>query len=144
MLEISEINSIFKVLLFKTNKCYHLSKELPVYMMVFKRHSLIGEFTNIHKEHAELIAARSLDLRDSDIFINLEPCVMCAHRLSLEKINSLYFASENLISGGLRTKINLFRFLDRSYKFPVFGGFYSEEFSPYFKDFFKQKRYSKA
>ncbi len=64
--------------------------------------------------HAEMLAlreaARTLDnyrLSEAEVFVTLEPCVMCAGALVQARVRRLVFGSRDLRFGGVRSKFRL-------------------------------------
>ncbi len=64
--------------------------------------------------HAEILALREaaarLDnyrLEDSELFVTLEPCVMCAGALVNARVGRLVFGGRDLRFGGVRSKFRL-------------------------------------
>jgi tRNA(adenine34) deaminase len=64
--------------------------------------------------HAEILALReaaartaNYRLEDADLFVTLEPCVMCAGALVNARIRRLVFGSRDLRFGGVRSKFRL-------------------------------------
>ena len=66
--------------------------------------------------HAEINAIReacillnSERLNGCDIYVTLEPCIMCAAAISRAKIKRLYYGADDLIYGSVNGNINFFQ-----------------------------------
>ena len=97
-------------------------------------------------EHAELLvlseAMRLLNkkrLNDYVLFVNLEPCPMCAYAISKCNIDTLYFGAEDVKGGGVVNgpRISL---SENMFKPNIISGLFEEESTKLLKSFFKAKR----
>ena len=97
-------------------------------------------------EHAELLALseamRLLNkkrLNDYVLFVNLEPCPMCAYAISKCNIDTLYFGAEDVKGGGVINgpRISL---SENMFKPNIISGLFEEESTKLLKSFFKAKR----
>lgn len=76
--------------------------------------------------HAELLAVRraceklgTLDLSDSVLYTNVEPCWMCAYAIRQTKIKRVVFGSRNEQVGGYSSRFQVL--LDENLKLPIPG-----------------------
>ena len=97
-------------------------------------------------EHAELIALseamRLLNnkrLNDYVLFVNLEPCPMCAYAISKCNIDTLYFGAEDVKGGGVINGPRI-SFSKNMFKPNIISGLYEDESTKLLKSFFKAKR----
>ena len=97
-------------------------------------------------EHAELIALseamRLLNkkrLNDYVLFVNLEPCPMCAYAISKCNIDTLYFGAEDVKGGGVVNGPRI-SFSENMFKPNIISGLFEEESTKLLKSFFKAKR----
>ena len=97
-------------------------------------------------EHAELLALseamRLLNkkrLNDYVLFVNLEPCPMCAYAISKCNIDTRYFGAEDVKGGGVINgpRISL---SENMFKPNIISGLFEEESTKLLKSFFKAKR----
>ena len=97
-------------------------------------------------EHAELLALseamRLLNkkrLNDYVLFVNLEPCPMCAYAISKCNIDTVYFGAEDVKGGGVINgpRISL---SENMFKPNIISGLFEEESTKLLKSFFKAKR----
>ena len=97
-------------------------------------------------EHAELIALseamRLLNkkrLNDYVLFVNLEPCPMCAYAISKCNIDTVYFGAEDVKGGGVINGPRI-SFSENMFKPNIISGLFEEESTKLLKSFFKAKR----
>ena len=97
-------------------------------------------------EHAELLALseamRLLNkkrLNDYVLFVNLEPCPMCAYAISKCNIDTLYFGAEDVKGGGVINGPRI-SFSENMFKPNIISGLFEEESTKLLKSFFKAKR----
>jgi len=94
--------------------------EVPVGAVVVMGDEIVGRGFNrpigLHDPtaHAEMLAlreaARTLNnyrLSQAEVFVTLEPCVMCAGALVQARVRRLVFGSRDLRFGGVRSKFRL-------------------------------------
>ena len=98
----------------------YLKEEIPVGAIIVKNKRVISkafntrEKTQIATHHAEIIAIqkackklKSWRLDDCDLYVNLEPCPMCAGAIMNARIKNVFFAVIDESNGGFsRFKIN--------------------------------------
>ena len=97
-------------------------------------------------EHAELIvlseAMHLLNkkrLNDYVLFVNLEPCPMCAYAISKCNIDTLYFGAEDVKGGGVINGPRI-SFSENMFKPNIISGLFEDESTKLLKSFFKAKR----
>ncbi len=94
--------------------------EVPVGAVVVQNGAIIGSGYNrpiaLHdpSAHAEMLAIREAALRTGnyrltgcDLYVTLEPCVMCAGLVVNSRIARLVFGARDLRFGGVRSKFRL-------------------------------------
>lgn len=94
--------------------------EVPVGAVVVVRGEVVGRGfnqpigRNDPTAHAEILALReaaartaNYRLEDAELFVTLEPCVMCAGALVHARIRRLVFGGRDLRFGGVRSKFRL-------------------------------------
>lgn len=97
--------------------------------------------------HAEIIAINKACnklqqkyLYNCDIYVTLEPCLMCATAISYAKINSIFYAASDFKQGAIENGPKIFNNTSFLYK-PEIYNHISEELSiTLLKKFFLQKR----
>ena len=94
--------------------------EVPVGAVVVLKGEIVGRGFNQPigskdpTAHAEILALREASLRagnyrleGADLFVTLEPCIMCAGALVQARIRRLVFGGRDLRFGGVRSKFRL-------------------------------------
>lgn len=97
--------------------------------------------------HAEIMAIRTEcaaigagRLDEYTMFVNLEPCAMCAQAISNARLHRLYFAAYDVKSGGVENGARLYYQKSCHYKPEFYGGFMESEASRIFTEYFKKLR----
>ncbi|QVK17844.1 tRNA adenosine(34) deaminase TadA [Mycoplasmatota bacterium] len=139
----------------EAKKAYALG-EVPVGAVIVKDDEIIARAHNLREStqyathHAEIIAineaCRKLNtwrLNDCDLYVTLEPCMMCAGALILSRINKVYFGASDPKFGSV---VSVTRVLDiKKYNHQVLyeGGILGEACAGILKEFFKSLRLAK-
>ena len=132
-------------------------KEIPVSAIIIDdRGRCIGRGTNTRKinnnplGHAELMALRQAAFIKSDwrfndciMFVNLEPCPMCAGAIIQARMGKLIFSALDKKRGALGGTIDLSRHKSSHHKMEVVGGIYEEESKKLIQNWFKNLRSQK-
>lgn len=97
--------------------------------------------------HCEIIAIRKAckklqtdKLTFCDIYVTLEPCLMCAAAISNTHIRKLYYGAENKKEGAIQNGPKIYKNKFCNYRPEVYSGLMEEECSNILKKFFKLKR----
>ena len=127
--------------------------EIPVGAVVVHENKIIGkgfnqiEMLNDSTAHAEILALTAASNRlqnkfldDCDIYVTLEPCIMCAGAIMLSRVKNLYFSSFEPKFGACGSVYNIFEDNKLNHKVKVFSGIYSDESAALLKKFFEKKR----
>ena len=127
--------------------------EVPVGAVVVKDGEIIAEGMNFKERknnaicHAEIVALSKATeavgnwwLEDCDVYVTLEPCVMCAGAMIHSRIRTLYFGAYDEKTGACGSKLNLFEQGLFNHTVLVEGGHEQEACSQMLSDFFKTKR----
>jgi len=100
--------------------------------------------------HAEIIALRKACLKrrnyrlsDCDLYVTLEPCVMCIGAAVHARIRRLVFGAYDPKGGAVESVMN-FPFEEMNHRIETKGGVLADECSRILKDFFSIKRTSKT
>jgi len=133
-------------------KAYDLD-EIPVGAIVVKDNKIIGKgFNRVEglkdpTAHAEIIAITaacntigSKVLEDCDIYVTLEPCVMCTGAIMLSKIKNLYFGAFEPKFGACGSLFNIIEDKKNNHAVNVFSGLNSDVVELMLKDYFNHKR----
>ncbi|MGH6796527.1 MAG: nucleoside deaminase [Methylocella sp.] len=97
--------------------------------------------------HAEILAIRqacraegSERLLDSDIYVTLEPCAMCAAAISFARLRRLYFAAPDPKSGGVEHGPRFFAQSTCHHRPEIYGGIRASEAASLLTSFFMAHR----
>lgn len=128
-------------------------EEVPVGAVVVYKDRIIGRGHNQVEKlkdptaHAEMIAIsaaanylQSWRLNDCDIYVTLEPCIMCTGALLSARINNLYFSTYDPKYGACGSVYNLAEEGKLNHKLNVFSGIYDDESKKLLKTFFGELR----
>lgn len=127
--------------------------EVPVGAVLVQQGKIIGEGFNQPisqhdpSAHAEVVAIRSAAqavsnyrLKDTTLYVTLEPCSMCAGLLVHARINRLVFAAKEPRAGVIISQEQFFNKTFLNHHLLVEGGLLAEESAELLKHFFKQRR----
>ncbi len=130
--------------------------EMPVGAVIVKDGKVIATGHNLRNVshdptlHAEIVAIRKAAellsdwrLSDCDLYVTLEPCVMCSGAIINSRMRSVYFGAYDAEYGAAGGRIDLF---SKSYfgsTTKVYGGIMEDECATMLKDFFASLRESK-
>ncbi|MBQ2888934.1 MAG: tRNA adenosine(34) deaminase TadA [Clostridia bacterium] len=130
--------------------------EMPVGAVIVRDGQVIATGHNVRNVthdptlHAEIVAIRKAcekvgdwRLSDCDLYVTLEPCVMCSGAIINSRMRSVYFGAYDAEYGGAGGRIDLF---SKSYfgsNTRVYGGIMEEECTSMLKSFFASLREGK-
>ena len=130
--------------------------EVPVGAVVVNKNRIIGRgYNQVEKlkdatAHAEMIAITAASnnlsnwrLSDCDIYVTLEPCIMCTGAMLSSRIKNLYFAAFDPKFGACGSLYNLASEGRYNHKINVYSGIYSTESENLLRSFFAKKRNQK-
>jgi len=127
--------------------------EIPVGSIVTFRDKIIGKGHNQIERlkdptaHAEMIAITSAAnhlnnwrLNDCDIYITLEPCIMCTGAILSSRVKNLYFSTFDPKFGACGSVYNLIEEKKYNHSLKVYSGIYENESKILLEKFFKKIR----
>ena len=79
-------------------------------------------------------------LSEFDLYVTLEPCIMCAAAISQARIRRLYFGSDDLKYGSINGNINYFQRENTNHLPEIYDNICSESCNKLLTDFFKERR----
>ncbi|RAK98039.1 nucleoside deaminase [Aspergillus ibericus CBS 121593] len=114
--------------------------ETPVGCILVYDNKIVGSGMNDTNKsmngtrHAEFIAIEEMlqtyprsALRSTDLYVTVEPCVMCASALRQYRIRKVYFGCGNERFGGTGSILSLHSDLSLDPPYPVHGGLFHKE-----------------
>lgn len=112
--------------------------------VIAKAHNLV-ETRNDPTCHAEkLVIEKALKIKgerflnDCDIWVTLEPCVMCAGLIKQTRIRRLYYGAEDKKGGAVDNGVRVFS--DNKTTIEIYSGFSADQSERLLKDFFHDIR----
>lgn len=146
------MNAKFMEIAFEQAKIAADMGEVPVGAVIVKNGEIVATAHNLCEKlndptaHAEIIcikkAAEKLKnfrLTDTELYVTLEPCSMCAGAVINARIKEVIFGAYDPVKGALGSVTNIY-----SFNFPnrptVFGGIKEKECSALLQEFFKKRR----
>lgn len=127
--------------------------EVPVGAVVVKDGVIVARAGNRTRElcdptaHAEVLAIRaacaalgSERLVGHDLYVTLEPCVICAGAIAAARIGRLYYGAQDPKSGGVDHGARVFSHPQCHHAPAVYEGIGAAEAEMILKDFFADKR----
>jgi tRNA(adenine34) deaminase len=128
-------------------------EEVPIGAVVVYNNKIIGrgcnqvEMLKDPTAHAEMIAITSASnylkdwrLNDCDIYVTVEPCIMCTGALIASRIRNLFFGAFDPKFGACGSLYNLAEENKSNHKINVFSGLHSAESESLLKKFFDEIR----
>lgn len=130
-----------------------LIDEVPIGCVIVKDDKVISrgfnhrEKKNLVSSHAEMEAInkankklKSWRLEGCDIYVTLEPCLMCAGALIQSRIRNIYYGAKDYKGGAFGSSINALETKNINHHPNVIGGILEEECSSLISTYFKTKR----
>lgn len=127
-------------------------KEIPIGCVIVKDSKVIAsgynmvESTNNCMAHAEIIAIskacsylNAWRLIGCDLFVTLEPCVMCMGAIINSRITNLIYGANNTKYGGCVSAINILQYSNNR-KLNIINGILSDKCGELITEFFKNLR----
>ena len=129
------------------------SNEVPVGAVVTFKGEIIGKGFNkcIQNHdptaHAEIIAIRAAAkhvgnyrLNECNLYVTLEPCLMCFGALVHARISKLIYGADDIKTGALQHNKDQINFTKLNHKFEITPGILKEECAELLSSFFKERR----
>lgn len=137
----------------KEAKKAELLDEVPIGCVIVKDDKVIARGHNVRESqqnptgHAEIIAiqkaSKKLDswrLENCDIYVTLEPCIMCSGAIIQSRIRHIYFGAFDPKGGALGSSIDVLKANNINHHPEVTSGVLQEECSSIISNYFKSKR----
>ena len=122
-------------------KAYSLG-EVPVGCVIVKDGKIIASGYNTREINAIKEASLKLNnyrLDDCDMYVTMEPCIMCCGAIMQAHINKVYFAVYDGKFGGVESLTHCFDVQGANH-FVKYQCMYDQRVADLLKDFFKNKR----
>ncbi|MGI6157361.1 MAG: tRNA adenosine(34) deaminase TadA [Saccharofermentanales bacterium] len=126
--------------------------EAPIGAVIVRHGDIIARARNTREStqdatgHAEIVAIReasrvlgSWRLIDCDLFVTLEPCLMCAGAIIQARIRRVYFGAHDPKSGMAGSVFDAFA-LPANHRVEVIGGLLEQPCGDLLRDFFARRR----
>ena len=130
-----------------------LEDETPIGCVIVKDDKVIArghnkrETKNLVTSHAEIEAItkanrklKSWRLVDCDLYVTVEPCIMCGGAIIQSRIRNVYYGAKDLKGGALGSSINILEANNINHRPNIIGGILEEECAIIIKNYFKNKR----
>ena len=147
--------NLFMGLAIELARAAYDNDEIPVGAVIVQKRNneVISAFSNQMRKqnssiaHAEMLAIQKANkiidnerLIGCEMFVSLEPCPMCAHAISISRLDVLHFAAEDPKGGGVINGPKIFESSSCHHKPEVKYGLMADESSKLLRSFFKSKR----
>ena len=140
----------------KEAKKAELIDEVPIGCVIVKEGKIIARAHNMRETkqnplgHAELLAIskaskklNSWRLENCDIYVTLEPCIMCGGAIIQSRIKTVYFGAYDPKGGAMGSSINVNEAKNINHHPEIIGGVMETECASLLTDYFKKKRKNK-
>ena len=130
-----------------------LEDEVPVGAVIVCNDKVIAkahnqrDHKNLTHAHAEMLAIikankklESWRMPECDIYITLEPCIMCMGAIIQSRIRKVYYGAKDPKGGAVISSINILEAKNINHHPEVEGGILEEECSKIISNYFKEKR----
>ena len=147
-----KLSQIIKVAHLEAKKAFNKG-EVPVGAVVYNSDKIIFKSHNLtktmndHLSHAEILALKGAAkkigtkiLNDLNLYVTLEPCLLCSYVISKYKIKNLYFGAYDTKRGSLENGSKIYNSDLGIYRPDVYGGLGEEKSKKIIKKFFKKIR----
>ena len=130
-----------------------LKDETPIGCVIVKDDKVIArghnlrESKNLVTSHAEIEAItkankklKSWRLVDCDLYVTIEPCIMCAGAIIQSRIRNVYYGARDPKGGAFSSSINVLEADNINHRPVIIGGILEEECAIIIRNYFKNKR----
>ncbi len=130
-----------------------LEDEVPIGCVIVKDDQIIArahnqrEVTNNPLGHAETLAIKKASealndwqLVDCDLYVTIEPCIMCGGAIIQSRIRKVIYGAPDLKGGAFGSSINILDAQNINHRPEIVKGILEEECTKIIKDYFKSKR----
>lgn len=127
--------------------------EVPVGAVIVINNKVIAKGYNKRESkkdvtsHAEIEAIRKANkklnnwrLVDAEIYVTIEPCLMCMGAISQSHISKVYYGSKDPKGGAISSSLEFDKIKNLNHYPEIKGGVLEEECSQIIRNYFKKKR----
>ena len=127
--------------------------EVPIGAVVVHNGKVIARAHNVRNatrnaiNHAEMLAIQKAckklgdwRLNECDLYVTLEPCLMCTGACYNARLGNVYFGAYDLNGGGATSVVNETRNNTLNHNLNMTGGILQQQCSQILKDYFHSKR----
>ena len=145
----------YMLLAVKEAKKAKAKDEVPIGAVIVKNSKVIARGYNLREskqnslKHAEIIAIdkackkmKNFRLEDCDLYVTVEPCLMCAGAIVQSRIRKVYFGTSDEKYGVVTSVANVFD-ITSNHNVEFEEGICKEECEKLMKEFFKELREKK-
>ena len=137
----------------KEAKKAELIDEVPIGCIVVLNDKIIARAHNERETkqnpigHAEILAIQKASkklngwrLEDCELYVTIEPCIMCAGAIIQSRIKKVYFGAQDLKGGAFGSSIDVLAAKNINHHPEIYPGILEKECSDLIKNYFKSKR----
>ena len=148
-------NEKYMELAIKEAKKAAFEDEVPVACIIVKDDKIIAKAYNkkVKKQdataHAEIECIKKANkyfnnwhLDDCEMYVTLEPCIMCGGAIVNSRIKKVYYAAKDLKGGSFGSNLDIKEVRGLNH-YPLYEFVENKEYIKLLKDFFKNKRIAK-
>jgi len=149
----SEHNKKFMSLALKEAEKAFFNNDVPIGAVIVYEKDIIAkaynqvELLRDSTAHAEILAITSAEnylgnknLSGCDLYVTIEPCVMCAGAIILSRISNVYFGAFEPKFGAAGSLFNILLSEKNNYKPNIYSGLLEDKAKSLMKEFFISKR----
>ena len=146
-------HEIYMLEALKEAELAELEDEVPIGCVIVKDDQIIArshnqrDKTNNPLGHAETLAIKKASealgdwqLVDCDLYVTIEPCIMCGGAIIQSRIRRVIYGAPDLKGGAFGSSINILQANNINHRPEVISGVLEERCSTIIKDYFKSKR----
>ena len=154
-MEIKEKEKYMKLAIKEAQKAKD-KEEVPIGCVIVKAGKIIAKGHNLRESkqnsllHAEIIAINkacnklnNFRLEDCELFVTVEPCIMCAGAIIQSRIKKVYYGANDTKYGAVQSVAKIFE-IPSNHKVEFECGILQQECSEIVKEFFKKLRENKS
>ncbi|WP_434520314.1 tRNA adenosine(34) deaminase TadA [Pediococcus sp. M21F004] len=127
--------------------------EVPIGAIIVHKNQIVGRGHNLREQnqdataHAEVVAIqdacrtlKSWRLWDCQLFVTVEPCMMCSGAIINSQLPEIYFGTRDPKAGTVQSLYQLLNDQRLNHQVRVYEGLFQRESSQIMQDFFREIR----